>query len=409
MRLFGAMEYLIVTVGCDGTLHGLRLRQHRRRMTVIRAREISPDERSAADRFAALCREMELRRDVILIVGVAFPEAAFFRCRMPEMSPRELASALQLEVPRQVLKLPPEWTLQFLAGPAAEEGLLEVGVQVTPREELSRFFDMLSELRVQVDECIPPFLALPPLPPGSRVYMPLFEPDFYWADQSFHPIVEGVHCNEEVRGLLKKEFDFVDGFNENNFDRFLPELLIARLAASADFKHRNSGLKILPNRLRPRRLRSQLRLAVVLLILLAGMWCWNAGGRVLAFHSEYSAIITRTAGYKSRTTEIQRRLRRRDKEFKEMNRVLEQNFGDREIPVTLAHIAGAIPADVLVSVFRMSDTGVDLTLHTTRENLDIGTALRKIPGFKVTTLQSRRMNDTLSMITVKLNRIGGGK
>lgn len=409
MQLFGAMEYLIVTVGRDGTLHGLRMRHHRKRMTVTRALEVPPDERSAADRFAGLCREMEWRRDVILAVGMAFPGAAFFRCRMPEMSPRELSAALQFEVPRQVLKLPPEWGVQFIAGPADGEGQQEVSVLVTPREELNRFFDMLAELRIQVDECISPFLALPVLPPGSRVFLPLFEPDFYWADQSFHPVSDHLPCNEELRELLKKEFSFTDGFREKNFDRFLPELLIARLVASADFKYRKAGLKILPNRLRPRRLRSQLRLAVILLLLLTGMWCWNAGGRILAFHSEYSAITSRTASYKSRTTEIQRRLRRRDKELKEMNRVLEQNFGDREIPVTLAHIAGAIPSDVLVSNFRMTDTGVDLTLHTTRENLDIGAALRKISGFKVSTLQSRRMNDTLSMITVKLNRTGGGK
>ena len=50
--------------------------------------------------------------------------------------------------------------------------------------------------------------------------------------------------------------------------------------------------------------------------------------------------------------------------------------------------------------------GIDLTLHTTQENLDIGPALRKVPGFKVATLQSRKVNDTLSMITVKLNRTG---
>lgn len=406
MRLFGAMEYLIVTVGNDGTLHGMRLQRRHKRLTVIRALEVPPDERSAADRLADLCRKLDRRRDMTLVIGAAFPGAVFFRSRMPEMSPRELASALQFEVPQQVLKLPPEWALQFTADPADEEGMLNVGVQVTPREELNRLCDLLAELRLQVDDCISPFLALPELPAGSRVFLPLFEPDFYWADGSFHPAAAGIHCNDEAVELLKKEFDFSDGYREENFRKFLPELLIARFVAAPGFRHRKAGLELLPKQLRPQRLRSQLRLAVILLVLLLGMWLWNAGGNILSFHSEYSSITSRTAGYKSRTTEIQRRMRSRDKELKEMNRVLEQNFGDREMPVTLARIANVIPAAVLVSSFRITDTGIDLTLHTTQENLDIGPALRKVPGFKVATLQSRKVNDTLSMITVKLNRTG---
>ena len=389
MRLLGAMEYLIVTVGNDGTLHGMRLQRRHKRLTVIRALEVPPDERSAADRLADLCRKLDRRRDMTLVIGAAFPGAVFFRSRMPEMSPRELASVLQ-----------------FTADPADEEGMLNVGVQVTPREELNRFCDLLAELRLQVDDCISPFLALPELPAGSRVFLPLFEPDFYWADGSFHPAAAGIHCNDEAVELLKKEFDFSDGYREENFRKFLPELLIARFVAAPGLRHRKAGLELLPKQLSPQRLRSQLRLAVILLVLLLGMWLWNAGGNILSFHSEYSAITSRTAGYKSRTTEIQRRMRSRDKELKEMNRVLEQNFGDREMPVTLARIANVIPAAVLVSSFRITDTGIDLTLHTTQENLDIGPALRKVPGFKVATLQSRKVNDTLSMITVKLNRTG---
>ena len=59
MRLFGAMEYLIVTVGNDGTLHGMRLQRRHKRLTVIRALEVPPDERSAADRLADLCRKLD--------------------------------------------------------------------------------------------------------------------------------------------------------------------------------------------------------------------------------------------------------------------------------------------------------------------------------------------------------------
>ena len=406
MRFFGTMEYLIATIGNDGTLHGICVKRSRKHLIVFRSLEILPDERSTADRLIELCRKLDKHREMMLLIGAAFTGSVFFQCRMPKMSPRELASALQFEVPQQVLKLPAEWSIQFTVNSSGEDDMSNVGVLVIPREELNKLSDLLHEARLKVGECISPFLTLPDLPAGSKIFLPLFESGFYWENGLFHPANSEIDYNAEVVELFKKDFDFANECCAENIQKFLPELLIARFVFAPGFKNKKFGLNLLPKQLLVQPLRAHLRLAVVFLVLLLGMWLWKAGNNIFSFYSEYSAITSRTAGYKSRSTKIQRQLRSRDKELKEMNRVIEQNFGDREMLITLAHIANVMPDGVLVSNLQITDTGIDLTLHTAQENVDIGSALRKLPGFKVTSLQSRKVNDVLSMTTVKLSRVG---
>ncbi len=406
MRLIGAMEYLIVTIGSNGTMHGLRLQRHHKRMKVVRALEVLPDERSISERLGKLCHDLELTRDMDFVIYSVLPGSVYFQCKMPEMTPRELLTALQLEVPRQILKLPSEWKLQFTSEPADEAGMLDIGVQITPHDELRKFCDLLLEHRFLIDEFISPFLALPKLPAGSRIHLPMFEPDFYWADGSFHPMVDKLSCNDELIEQFRKDFDFQGDYPEENLRRYLAELLIAKYVTSLEFPHRKLGLAVLPKIVRPQRLRSQLRLAVILLVVLVALWIWNTGGKTLKFYSEYSSVVKKTSSYKGRTAELLRRTKSQEKELKEMNRVLEQNLGERSMLVVLADIANVVPTSVLVSNFRLNDSGLEMTFHHTQDNLDIGPALRKISGFKVSTLQNRKVNDTLNMITVKLERTG---
>lgn len=94
MRLFGAMEYLIVTVGNDGTLHGMRLQRRHKRLTVIRALEVPPDERSAADRLADLCRKLDRRRDMTLVIGAGVSGGGF----LPEPDAGDVAAGIGVGV-----------------------------------------------------------------------------------------------------------------------------------------------------------------------------------------------------------------------------------------------------------------------------------------------------------------------
>ena len=61
-----------------------------------------------------------------------------------------------------------------------------------------------------------------------------------------------------------------------------------------------------------------------------------------------------------------------------------------------------LPANVMVSSLRWSETSLDLMLQSEAENLDLPALLRRLPYWKVGQLQQRRMGDTVSMITLKL-------
>ena len=114
MRLFGAIEYLIITIGADSSLHGVRLRGGRQ-LTVLRAVELPPGTGSPAERIKELLGRLERRREQIVLLAAALPGSALFRCRTPLLPARELASALEFEVPQQVLRLPAAWRMQFVS------------------------------------------------------------------------------------------------------------------------------------------------------------------------------------------------------------------------------------------------------------------------------------------------------
>ena len=70
--------------------------------------------------------------------------------------------------------------------------------------------------------------------------------------------------------------------------------------------------------------------------------------------------------------------------------------------VTGKLIAFTMP--ILASNVRLNESGIDLTLHTNMEDVDLAGALRRFPAFKVGTLQNRKVSDTLSVITLRLRR-----
>ncbi|MBO5688638.1 MAG: hypothetical protein J6S73_01820, partial [Lentisphaeria bacterium] len=69
-----------------------------------------------------------------------------------------------------------------------------------------------------------------------------------------------------------------------------------------------------------------------------------------------------------------------------------------------AELSNALPNSILASNVRLNESGIDLTLHTSAEDVDLAGALRRFPAFKVGTLQNRKVSDTLTVITLRLRR-----
>ncbi len=404
---FGTIEIVSIAGDADGVLHAVRIRCAGKRKLVVAAASSEPGM-LFADALSEVGRAVGVRRDRPLILAPWCANGGVFQTETPILSGNELRSALEFEVPRQLLRPPADFRIVSRVLPRGENAEKQrLLVWVADNEKLEPLWVALRTLKWKVDAVTNPFLALPPdFPADAALMLPGVEPDFFWRDGMFHPVAPGrMPDRTPLARWIRNEFEFVGEEGSRADDEpFYPALLTGAgfLRGEAD----SDGL--IPGALRPRRLRTQLRTLAFLLSLLALLWCVSAIRSVAGYYEEYTGIVNRTKAAQRRTTELQRKLRSRDKEQKEMLRVLEAAAGSRDFLANLAELSAALPEDMLVSNLRINDASVDMTLQTSAENPDLGAALRKAPGFKVGTLQNRKINDTLTMIELKLVRQEGG-
>ena len=74
----------------------------------------------------------------------------------------------------------------------------------------------------------------------------------------------------------------------------------------------------------------------------------------------------------------------------------------------MSRFSTVLPGNVLVTNFRLSDGGVDFTMRSEAESLNIPEILRPLKTWKVEQIQQRRRNnDAASVITLKLVSVEG--
>ena len=403
MGLFGATEYLVLGVGADQTIRGVRVRK-KKYLELISTAVLPPDGRTLAERLAEAGTRLNRRRDQILILAPALPGSVFFQTHSPEMVKKELIGAMEFEVPQHLFRQGVPVKTTFRACPA-DNGQLNVSVWAAPEEELLPVFQALESLHWKADAVLSPFLALPAnMPAEEEVYFADFEPVFYWSNGSFHP----ASARKENAGAwlaehLKKSYHLTAA-QENDLPQLAPLLLLAQLAAAPDFAGKDQHFDIVPKTLHPKRLRSQLRTMTVLAGLFVLLWGINSYDHFVEYYRAHSALSQENADVQAKTKALQRKLSGKNREIKEMNRIMDMHLDQQDYVERIGQLSAVLPNGVLVNNLRVGDDTIDLTLNTATENLDLAEPLRNIPKFKVGTLQNRKVNDTLFTITLKLNR-----
>lgn len=409
MSLFSATEYAAITIGSDGTMRGARLRRSRKHLSVNRVFKLLPDERELTERLGEVIKALELKSEHILIISSPLSGGFFFLTRTPELSVRELASALEFDAQQQVLQLPRDFRLQFVSKPAAE-GELKVAVYGFPAGALQNLCRSLVIWKRRADAFIYPLLALPELPSEEMTLLPELDPAFYWQNDSWRPTSSSNHTlyNENLLKLIREEIIFDPEIGEQHYEDFITVLTLLRYGTSNEFHHQ-PGLAVLPAALRPQRLRSLIRTASVLALIIIGSLSFNGVKYLIKFRNEYQQLQQESTSLIKRTETTRRALRAKEKEHKEMIRINELNIGDHELLFNLGRLSEALPRQALVTNMRWSESGVDLTIQTSQQNLDMAAALRRLTNFRVGTIQNRQMNDAIMMISLKLNRVDKGK
>lgn len=402
MKSSGLQEFAVLFFS-SASVRGCWFRRRAGRFQVKAHGVCAADPENPADAWKQLRKQLGFGRDcMVFLTGNLSENAVFYRTTAPRLNVRAMKEALLFDLPCRLPQELPDAEIQFTcAGALPEQQENAVNVYAFPLAARDALTAKLSQSLKKIDCFLYPLLALrlddPP------VYLPELEPDFFFAEGQWH---DRSRWNDEYYQEWTQKFGELfdlSGTPDVPVKDYLGCLLIARFAAASDFRTQQKGLDILPRAFRPGRLRSQLKIMSVLLILLAAGVCWEHGGKLIRESREMSRLERERNQLSQQIAQLKRKLKSGEKEQKELARVLNQKSGENDLIGKLADLSKILPQNVVVQNLRWSDSSVDLTLRSEAGNLDLPKLLRPLKYWKIGQLQERRRNnDTSSMIMLKL-------
>jgi len=386
----------------------------RRRDGILRITRTAASEQPQRERAVrAVLDELGGPPGAWLLIGVDWEDSECFRTLIPAASAADMAGALKFEAPREVMRLPEDFQLQFVTHPAAEPGMCMAHCCVFPGKARDRVIRMLEHWRRKPDAVLSPLLALPEELSGAPVRLPGLESDFYYANGTFHPFQENsaADCNTALLAILKRDCRWEESAGKEDYERFLTPVLLAHFGMTRLWRHSATltTLNMLPARLRPARYRTQIRVMVVLLVLYLGLLGWDFLRAHFSTLQRYRSVKNELDATRDRVAKLQRKLKSGEKEQKDLTRIAELKIGDRTVIGYLALLSEKLPDDVMVSSLRWNDGVVDLVLQTESE-IDLVAFFNRLSGFKVLSASQRTNNNNLTFANVKLTTdLAGGK
>ena len=148
----------------------------------------------------------------------------------------------------------------------------------------------------------------------------------------------------------------------------------------------------------------QFRIMALLLLLIVGLFAVDFLSRGNSFKNELDEVSGEVSSVQSEIDSLTRTQKARDKEYKEMARVLALRTGNANLLEYMARISELLPTDVLVSNMQWNENTLDMNLQTESDSFDESLFRRCLPGWKVANFTQRRMGDTLSILNVRLER-----
>ena len=390
-------EFAILSFGPE-TVRGCVFRRRGALYSVTRHAVETVDSNDPAQAWKRLLRQLGRGRECPLFLTGALSKGIFFRFESIELTPRARREALEMELSQRVLAIPENHRFQFFAGAADAEGNVPVNVYVIPGSSLEHPAAMLTQAGGRADEFLYPLLAWREGDPA--VDLPRLDPEFGFAGGEWRPSPEQPDYAPWSE-LFLREFKLPEDGVFRVGDYF-ECLLVARLVVQPGFRQAERGLRLLPDQMRPRRFRNQLRITALLAILLVANYVWSAAGGIRENYVAHRAAVAERDRIKRENTTLTSKLKALEKEQRELARIVNLEAGEPEVIEKLAVLTELLPTNAMVSSLRWSESSVDLMIQSAAENLDLPSLLRRVPYWKVGQLQQRRMGDTVTMITLKL-------
>ncbi len=402
MRHSAYKEFAVV-VFSEQNVHGCRFRMEGGAIRLAAFHSAPQEPNDPVRAWRTVIRAISYSRNMPLFISGALGKGVFFRCVSARLAQKALRSALEFELPNHLLKEPELCNFQFLqqTEPETEDGL-PVNVYAFPEHSLERVAAMITQSGYRADYFIYPLMNAKPGDPP--VFLPEFEPDFCFADGEWHPAEELAETDWTAAWKEKwgKRFRLPEkeGFR---FHDFFACLLVADLVASEQFRMVKNGLNILPKQLRPSRLKRQISVLVLLVLLLLVNFGWSSCSAMGKNRREFRSVLSERSALLTKVRTMQIRLKSSEKEMRDFQRVVSMSPGEHNVLGKLADFSEALPSNVMVNSMRWSENSIDLVMRSEAENLNIQAMLRSLKYWKLGQIQQRRRgNDSTSMVILKL-------
>ena len=329
-------------------------------------------------------------------------------CRFPSanLSYAAQRGAVELELPRRLIRMPDQARTQFAADPTeGPDGSVGVNVAALPGAGVKALVAVMEAAGIRADEFIYPFLAADPQLP--EILLPEVEPDFYFASGNWIPVPSDP---AEVAAITGKMLDAVRKIivlpDDPEFvpADFLPLLMTATLIAKGTVHRCPEAFKVLPERVRPVRYRQHIIVSALLLAALAAGLVWYFFRTYGADIREFRKLTREVRVLKKETASMKSSAKRNSKELKEMSRVVDMNVGKFDAVLELGLLSEILPANVMVSSLRWSDSDIDMVLQCENDKLDVPALIQPLRRWRVAQLQQRQGGDSaVATMNLKLS------
>lgn len=404
MRLSGRSEYTVITISD----HGIALCHFRKtgakyRVTGHAFREIMDGDKGKTLR--EVLKESGGVRGCLLLTG-ALAEGNFFQCPPLDIPGiREQRQALEFELTRELLHVPEDPVIQYV--PSSLQNPEAVwNVYCFPRTAFLSVAAILQSCRLKADEFIYPLLGVRDT--DDDVPCPALESKYVYSKGQWREAGEG---DFELSPFWRVEWDRLFVFPPEGFStvNYMENLLVMRLIMTHDFRKTERSVRVLPSRFRPKRLRFHATVSVILFLILLGVSLKDHAFSRIRIAKEYKSLQHERDNYRRKNKNLKTNLKKRDKEMRELQRILALKPGVSDLSGCFADLSEIMPPNVMVSSLRFSETTVDLFLQSEAENLNLPQVLKRLSYWKIAQLNQRNLNGSVNMITLKLQRVEGDK
>ena len=399
MRISSRLVYQIVSFS-PAAMRVCKFRKHGQKYRIVSWNTV-PCEQGGEP--AALRKALEENGGQIpgcMVLTGAMESGTFFTCPGAPLNVRAQKSALEFELPLHMLQVPQDCVIQFFRNPPKNEGESDsLNVYAFDSVAINHMASFLTMARVKADEFIYPLLGIKHDDPP--VCLPEIESGFCWQHGEWVPYRGSAEeCNKKWQSVLENYFEFPVG-KEFSISDYLACLLVMRLIMSKGFAANEPSVRVMPPKLRPSRLRTQIIIMILLLLVLGLGWGYRVAINGYNQYQKYSVLVGERDGIRNNLRKLNSELTKAEKGRKDLEKNSTISAGDTVLVGKLYDLSLALPEDALVTSFRFTDGNCDMAIQTQNRNTDLSQRLH-FSYWRIQRLQQRIVSDTIVTFNVTL-------